>query len=164
MVAGIFDGPVENNYKPIPEGIYNGYISKLEMRTSKAGNAYLNLEFSFPEINNRKQWDRLMWHNEACANVMKGKLESIGFTREERKQLDPDDAQCLISAVRAVSEGVQYEVKIGFDKDGNNVIKYFSNPNAVEEQDPLDMTTPAPAPAAQTFGSKKPRVQSPWPE
>lgn len=161
MVAGVFGGPVENSYKPIPEGVYTGYVTKLEIRTSKAGNDYLNLEFTLE--NNRKVWDRLMWHNEACINVMKGKLESLGFTREERHQLDPDQHQPLIAAVNFMTEGKVYEIKVGFDKDGNNVVKYFSDLNAKDEEDPLDPAKPAPVADVFSVKGKKPRIQSPWP-
>jgi hypothetical protein len=125
MVKGILDGEVENNYKPIPEGLYFGRVTAIAMKTSKAGNDYLNIEFTLES--KRKMWDKLMWHNEACVNVMKGKMESLGFTREERKQLDPDDHQSLTSAVNAMVQGKKYEIKIGFDKDGQNVIKYFND-------------------------------------
>ena len=157
MTRGIFDGPVENNFKPLPEGMYHGYVSKLEIRTSKNGNDYLNIEFTL--TNNRKAWDRLMWHNEACVNVMKGKLEGLGFTREERKLLDPDNHQELISSVHRMSDGREYEIKIGFDKDNNNVVKYYSDPNAPEEEaaDPLDPMTEAPA-----MPSRKPRIENPF--
>ena len=120
---GIFDGEVENNYKPLPEAIYPGKVTNLEVRTSKNNNTYLNIEFTLD--NNRKVWDRLIWHNEACVNVTKGKLESLGFTREERKELSPES---IPSAVKSMTADRKYDIKVGIDKDDSdrNVVKYYS--------------------------------------
>lgn len=122
-MSGIFSGEVENNYKPMPEGIYPGRVSDLEVRTSQAGNDYLNIEFTLD--NNRKVWDRLMWHNEACVNVTKGKLEALGFTRDERKELTPES---LPSAVKLMVTDKKYDVKVGIDANDTdrNVVKYYS--------------------------------------
>lgn len=123
MSEGIFSGEVENNYKPMPDGIYSGRVTNIEMRTSRAGNDYLNIEFTLD--NNRKVWDRLMWHNEACINVTKGKLEALGFTRDERKELTPES---MPSAVHAMALDKQYEIKVGIDANDTdrNVVKYYS--------------------------------------
>ena len=152
-MKGDLDGIVENSYKPMPEGIYQGRVTKLEVKTSQAGNAYINIEFSL--ANNRKAWDKLMFHTPGCLNVTKGKMENLGFTREERKELDPDNIQSVLEAVRYIITGKTYDVKIKI-KEGENVISYYTDPNASEESDPIDPTTEAPA------TGKKPRIQSPW--
>ena len=126
MVKGALDGEVENNFKPMPEGIYQGRVTNLEVRTSKNGNDYINIEFSLQ--NNRKAWDRLMFHSDGCLNVSKGKLEGLGFTRDERKQLDPDYLDSIVSAIKSISMGKVYDIKIGI-KDGNNEVKYYNDAN-----------------------------------
>lgn len=153
MTKGDLDGIVENNYKPMPEGIYKGRVTKTEVRTSKMGNDYINLEFSL--ANNRKAWDRLMFHTPGCLDVSKGKLEGLGFTRDERKELDPDDIQSVLQAVQYMITDKIYDIKIKI-KEGENVISYYNDANATEEADPLDPATEAPV------KEKKPRIQSPW--
>jgi len=130
MVKGALDGEVENNFKPMAEGIYQGRVTNLEIRTSKNGNDYINIEFSLQ--NNRKAWDRLMFHSDGCLNVSKGKLEGLGFTRDERKQLDPDYLDSIVSAIKSIITGKTYDIKIGI-KDGQNEVKYYNDANASDD-------------------------------
>ena len=153
MAKGELGGKIENTFKPFPEGMYQGRVTKLEIRTSKAGNDYINVEFSL--MNNRKVWDKLMFHTDGCKKVSAGKLDGFGFTQEERHQLDPDDIESILQAVRYMIADKTYDVKVKIEDDQNKV-SYFTDPNAVEESDPLDPAMDAPV------KEKKPRIQSPW--
>lgn len=155
MAKGTFDGEVEDNYKPIPAGEYKGHAEKVEFKMSKNGNEMIQIEFILND-NKRHFWKNIMWFNDTVMNIAKSTLEQLGFTREERKELDPDDHDSFLSAIRYMVTGKVYDIKIGFNKDGDNEIKYISDPNAIEEADPLDQTLDAP------MKGKKPRIQSPW--
>lgn len=122
---GIFGVEIEKKeFSVMPAGKYTGYISKVEEKTSKAGNKYIQLEFTLE--NNRKLWDNLHWHTTECLNISAGKLENIGFTPEERKALEPES---IVSAINFKKEGQNYEVSVGVKKSpeygDQNTIKYF---------------------------------------
>ena len=122
---GIFGVELKKNeFEIIPAGRYTGYISKVEEKTSKTGNKYIQLEFTLE--NNRKLWDNLHWHTQQCLEISAGKLNSIGFTKEERDQLDPES---LVSAINFKKEGQNYEINVGVKKDATygdqNTVRSF---------------------------------------
>lgn len=122
---GIFGIEIEKKeFGLLPSGKYLGYISKIEHKTSKAGNVYVQLEFTLE--NTRKVWDMMHWHSEICVRISAGKLESIGFSKEERDAITPEN---IIEKISEKKDGVIYEINVGIKKDeygDKNIIKYFS--------------------------------------
>jgi hypothetical protein len=122
---GIFGVKIEEkDYGLIPAGKYTGYISAVDEKTSKAGNKYIQLEFTLE--NNRKIWDNLHWHTTECINISAGKLKNIGFSDDERDELNPES---IISAINFKKDGQNYEVNVGIksskDFGDQNNIRYF---------------------------------------
>lgn len=154
MTKGMFDGEVENNYKPMPVGTYSGKVVKVEFKVSQNGNEMIQIEFVLNE-NQRHLWTNIMWFNDQMMGIAKGKLEQLGFTRDERKELDPDDHDVFLSAIKYMVADKTYDIKVGLDKEGNNNIKYVSDQNAVEI-DPLDPLSPAPSMTSSSKRLKNP--------
>lgn len=128
ITPGMFDGEVEKTYTILKPGVYQGKVTNLELRTaSSSGNDFLNIEFTINGTTKRV-WDKLFWHNEKCVKVTKGKLESLGFSREERKKITNE--QVLQDAVNYMVDGKVYDIHVGIGKDQNgedqNVVKYVT--------------------------------------
>lgn len=109
--TGIFGGEVENNFETLPAGNYKGKIIDVVCKTSSnSGKDYIQITYELE--NNRKVWDILSWANEKALGVMKGKLEALGFTQDERHQL-PEEGGMLQVAVYEKVQGNLYNVNIG---------------------------------------------------
>ena len=122
---GIFDVELDvKHFELIEAGRYLGYISEVVEKTSKAGNKYIQIEFTLN--NERKVWDNLHWHTDQCIKISAGKLESLGFTRDERKSLD---VTALVSAINFKKDGQRYDVNVGIRKSpefgDQNTVKSF---------------------------------------
>jgi hypothetical protein len=136
MAKGDLDGEVENVFTVMPEGVYQGSVNNVSVKTSSKNVNYINVEFKL--VNNRRAWDKLWFHTPGGKNTTKGKLEALGFTRDERKQLDPDYLDSIVSAIKAISTGKVYDIKIGI-KDGQNEVKYYNDANGDAN---IDSNTP----------------------
>lgn len=108
---GIFEGDIEKGeYELIKEGEYEAIISDVVCETSKAGNDYIKLAFRL--ASNRLVFDNIVWSTEKALNVAKGKLEALGFTRDERKEL-PDDGGALQVAIFDKVKDNKYMINVG---------------------------------------------------
>lgn len=130
LYTGIFGGEVENKgFEAIPEGTYDCIIERAEMKTSKAGKKYLSYSFKVvgPECKGRLIFDGLYWSSEGAINVAKGKMASMGISKEDRMIIDESN---MVQAINAAKEGKQYKVKVGVVEDETygpkNVVKSFS--------------------------------------
>jgi hypothetical protein len=131
LYRGVFGGEVENfkGFDAIPEGIYDCIIERAELKTSKAGKKYVSYSFKVvsPESKGRLIFDGLYWSSEGAVNVAKGKLASMGLTKEDRQVIDESN---MVQAIMKVKEGKQYKVKVGVVDDESygpkNVVKSFS--------------------------------------
>lgn len=108
---GLFEGEVENNFDVLPAGAYPGQAEDCVCNTSQnSGKDYIQITWRLE--NNRKVWDIMSWASEKALNVMKGKLEALGFTPEERKEL-PEDGGMLQVAIWNKIEGIPFTVNVG---------------------------------------------------
>lgn len=82
------------DFELVPEGTYNTRITKAELKTSQAGNQYVNwtldifgAEGEAEKLNNRK-----LWHITMCSGAAAGRLKQFikAVTSEEPSEFDTD--------------------------------------------------------------------------
>lgn len=101
----------EDNFEPIPAGIYEAVVSNVELRDSKTTEwQYLNIELTIVagEYANRKVWMNLSLSPKA-AWKLKQALKAFGFPEEKlagQVVFDPQDfvgASCIVEVIQTAN-------------------------------------------------------------
>lgn len=122
----------KKDYSLIPEGIYNIEVKKVELKTSKAGNKYLNwgVEITDGEYVGRWVWG-ITTLKEDYLWVLKNYLEAIGISKQN---INTDDIERLAPGKTARAKIIQDEYN---DKKSNKVYTLLSKSDSEEEEMPF---------------------------
>lgn len=113
---------VSTGFEVLPEGLYEGKVAKVELRTSKAGDSqYLNFEWDVIDEDgkSRKIWDIASLKPQALWKL-KQIMEALGMSTSGSIDLDPEEfvgqsatLQIAIDVYEGKERNVIKEIKSG---------------------------------------------------
>lgn len=122
---------VTDNFTPLEQGTYAGFIEKMEFKTSKAGAEYLNLQWRLVE-SNRVMFDILnLFHpTEQTRNIALGSVKKMLTASGFEGDLNFATKESLCTALAEVRCDVFLKIE---EQDGyapKNVIKGYNKTEA----------------------------------